>query len=113
MCSQTWRYLTEGVVSNTWLNQLVIPPDGLGGGPSQALRDWVVSNADKLIFTDNPRPVGGPTPDFGGFWNDFYTGIGAYDGTFAPGVYGNYDDNGNFILTKENLGNEGTEFSRM
>jgi len=50
MCSQTWRYLTEGVVSNTWLNQLVIPPDGLGGGPSQALRDWVVSNADKLIL---------------------------------------------------------------
>ena len=108
--SQTWRYLTEGVVSNTWLNQLVTPPEGLGGGPSQALRDWVVTNADKLIYTDNPRPIGGPTPDFGGYYNDFYTGIGAYDGTFAPGVYGNYDDNGNFILTKENLGNEGTEF---
>jgi len=108
--SQTWRYLTEGVVSNTWLNQLVIPPEGLGGDPSEALRDWVVANADKLIYTDNPRPVGGPTPDFGGYYNDFYTGIGAYDGIFAPGVYGNYDDNGNFILTKENLGNEGTEF---
>jgi TonB-linked SusC/RagA family outer membrane protein len=108
--SQTWRYLTEGVVSNTWLNQLVIPPDGLGGNPSNALRDWVVANADALIFTNNPRPVGGPTPDFGGYYNDFYTGIGAYDGTFAPGVYGYYDDSGNFILTKENLGNEGTEF---
>lgn len=108
--SQTWRYLTEGVVSNTWLNQLVTPPEGLGGGSSQALRDWVVSNADKLIYTDNPRPVGGPTPDFGGYYNEFYTGIGAYDGTFAPGVYGRYDDEGNFILIKENLGNEGTEF---
>lgn len=108
--SQTWRYLTEGVVSNTWLNQLVTPPDGLGGGPGDALRDWVVTNADELIYTNNPRPVGGPTPDFGGFWNDFYTGIGAYDGVFAPGVYGRYDDNGNFILIKENLGNEGTEF---
>jgi len=108
--SQTWRYLTEGVVSNTWLNQLVTPPDGLGGGPGDALRDWVVKNADALIYTNNPRPVGGPTPDFGGFWNDFYTGIGAYDGVFAPGVYGRYDDNGNFILIKENLGNEGTEF---
>lgn len=108
--SQTWRYLTEGVVSNTWLNQLVTPPDGLGGGPSEALRNWVVANADKLIYTDNPRPIGGPTPDFGGYYNDFYTGIGAYDGIFAPGVYGNYDDNGNFILSKENLGNEGTEF---
>lgn len=108
--SQTWRYLTEGVVSNTWLNQLVTPPDGLGGGPSQALRDWVVANADRLIYTNNPRPVGGPTPDFGGYWNDFFTGVGAYDGTFAPGVYGHYDGNGNFILDKENLGNEGTEF---
>ncbi|WP_352423343.1 SusC/RagA family TonB-linked outer membrane protein [Proteiniphilum sp.] len=108
--SQTWRYLTEGVVSNTWLNQLVTPPDGMGGAPSQALRDWVVANADRLIYTNNPRPVGGPTPDFGGFYNDFYTGIGAYDGVFAPGVYGRYDDSGNFILTKENLGNEGTEF---
>ena len=25
-------------------------------------------------------------------------------------MYGRYDDNGNFILIKENLGNEGTEF---
>lgn len=108
--SQTWRYLTEGVVSNTWLNQLVVPPDGIGGGPSDALRDWVVSNADRLIYTNNPRPVGGPTPDFGGFYNDFYTGIGANDGVFAPGVYGRYDDDGNFILIKENLGNDGTEF---
>lgn len=108
--SQTWRYLTEGVVSNTWLNQLVLPPDGMGGGPSDVLRDWVVANADRLIYTNNPRPIGGPTPDFGGFYNDFYTGIGAYDGTFAPGVYGKYDDDGNFILIKENLGNEGTEF---
>ncbi|MDR2816702.1 MAG: SusC/RagA family TonB-linked outer membrane protein [Proteiniphilum sp.] len=108
--SQTWRYLTEGVVSNTWLNQMVTPPEGLGGIPSKALRDWVVSNADRLIYTNNPRPVGGPTSDFGGYWNDFSTGIGAYDGTFAPGVYGRYDDNGNFILIKENLGNEGTEF---
>lgn len=108
--SQTWRYLTEGVVSNTWLNQLVTPPVGLGGSPGDALRDWVLTNADALIYTNNPRPVGGPTPDFGGFWNDFYTGVGAYDGVFAPGVYGRYDDNGNFILIKENLGNEGTEF---
>ena len=59
--SQTWRYLTEGVVSNTWLNQLIAPPEGLGGNPSQALRDWVVANADNLIYTDNPRPIGGPT----------------------------------------------------
>lgn len=107
--SQTWRYMTESVVSNTWLNQLVTPPDGLGGQTSQALRDWVVANADQLIFTNNPRPVGGATAEDGGFYNDYYTGIGASDGIFAPGVYGHYDDNGKFILEKENLGGPGTE----
>ena len=107
--SQTWRYLTEGVVSNTWLDQLVTPPEGLGGEGSQELRDWVVSNGDRLIFSDNPRPVGGPTSDFGGFYNDFFTGVGASDGVFAPGVYGHYE-NGSFVLEKENLGNTGTEF---
>ncbi len=107
--SQTWRYLTESVVSNTWLNQLVAPPDGLGGQPSQAMRDWVVANADQLIFTNNPRPVGGATIEEGGYYTDYYTGIGAYDGIFAPGVYGTYDENGKFILEKESLGNPGTE----
>lgn len=107
--SQTWRYLTEGVLSKTWLNQLVTPPEGMGGQPSQALRDWVVANADQLIYTNNPRPVGGVTKEDGGFYTDYYTGVGAFDGIFAPGVYGKYDDAGNFILTKESLGNEGTE----
>lgn len=107
--SQTWRYLTEGVVSNTWLNELVTPPEGLGGEASQELRDWVVANGERLIFSDNPRPIGGPTTDFGGFYNDFYTGVGASDGVFAPGVYGHYE-NGKFVLEKENLGNAGTEF---
>jgi len=107
--SQTWRYLTESVVSNTWLNQMVAPPDGLGGQPSQELRDWVVANADQLIYTNNPRPVGGATQEDGGYYTDYYTGIGAYDGIFAPGVYGHYDDNGKFILEKESLGNPGTE----
>jgi len=107
--SQTWRYLTESVVSNTWLNQVVAPPDGMGGQPSQAMRDWVVANADQLIYSNNPRPVGGATKEDGGYYTDYYTGIGAYDGIFAPGVYGTYDANGNFILEKESLGGPGTE----
>ena len=107
--SQTWRYLTESVVSNTWLNQVVAPPDGLGGQTSQAMRDWVVANADQLIYTNNPRPVGGATKEDGGYYTDYYTGIGAYDGIVAPGVYGHYDDNGKFILEKESLGGPGTE----
>ncbi len=107
--SQTWRYLTESAVSNTWLKQLVTPPNGMGEQPSQAMRDWVVANADRLIYSNNPRPVGGVTKEDGGYYTDYYTGIGAFDGIFAPGVYGSYDDKGNFILEKENLGGPGTE----
>ncbi len=107
--SQTWRYMTESVVSNTWLEQVVSPPDGMGGQPSQAMRDWVVANADQLIYTNNPRPVGGATKEDGGYLTDYYTGIQAYDGIFAPGVYGTYDENGKFILEKESLGGPGTE----
>ncbi len=107
--SQSWRYLTESVISNTWLKEMVTPPEGLGGQPSQELRNWVVANADRLIYTNSPHPVGGPTSEYGGFYTDYYTGIGTHDGIFAPGVYGHYDDGGNFILEKENLGGEGTE----
>jgi len=105
--SQTYRYFTEGVITQTWLDQLVNPGE-LGGKTSQALRDWVVANADKLIFTNNPRPVGGPTPEYGGFPEN-YSGYTVYDGTFAPGVMGHYDAGGKFILEHENLGNIGTE----
>lgn len=106
--SQTYRYLSESVVTQTWLDQLVNPGD-LGGGPSQALRDWVVANEDELLLGDNLKPVGGPTPDYGGFPESF-SGVTVHDGTFAPGVMGHYDDNGKFILDHENLGNEGTVF---
>lgn len=106
--SQTYRYLSESVVTQTWLNELVHPGD-LGGAPSQALRDWVVANADELLLSDRLRPVGGPTPEYGGFPESF-SGVTVYDGTFAPGVMGSYDENGNFILEQENLGNEGTAF---
>jgi TonB-linked SusC/RagA family outer membrane protein len=106
--SQTYRYLSESVHTQTWLDQLVHPGE-LGGKPSQALRDWVVANADKLLLSDRLRPVGGPTPEYGGFPESF-SGVTVYDGTFAPGVIGHYDSNGKFVLEKENLGNEGTAF---
>jgi len=106
--SQTYRYLSESVMTKTWLDELVNPGD-LGGGPSQELRDWVVANADKLLLSDELHPVGGPTPDYGGFPESF-SGVTVHDGTFAPGVMGHYDDNGKFILEHENLGNDGTVF---
>jgi TonB-linked SusC/RagA family outer membrane protein len=106
--SQTYHYMTENVSTQTWLDELVHPGD-LGGGASQALRDWVIENEDQLLLGDNLRPVGGPTPDYGGFPESF-SGVTVYDGTFAPGVMGHYDDNGKFILEQENLGGDGTVF---
>ena len=106
--SQSFRYLSEDSISKAWLDALVHHGQ-LGGKASQALRDWVVANEDRLLLTDNPRPVGGPTPEFGGFPESF-SGVTVYDGTFAPGVIGYHDENGKFVLQQENLGGEGTIF---
>jgi len=106
--SQTSHYFNENVITQTWLDELVDPGD-LGGRASQELRDWVVANEDRLLLGDNLRPVGGPTPEYGGFPESF-SGYTVYDGTFAPGVMGTYDENGKFVLEQENLGNEGTIF---
>ncbi len=106
--SQTYRYLSESVLTQTWLDELVHPGD-LGGGASTELREWVIANEDKLLLSDRLRPVGGPTPEYGGF-PESYSGYTVYDGTFAPGVVGYYDDNGTFIVEQENLGGEGTAF---
>jgi outer membrane receptor protein involved in Fe transport len=106
--SQTYRYMSESVLTQTWLDELVHPGE-LGGAPSDALRDWVVAHADELIFSDRLRPVGGPTPEYGGFPESF-SGVTVYDGTFAPGVMGYYDADGKFVLERENLGGPGTVF---
>ncbi|MBS3771453.1 MAG: TonB-dependent receptor, partial [Bacteroidales bacterium] len=103
--SQTYRYYGNHAQTQTWLdNNLVHPGDrGLG----KELRDWVVANDDWLVKTEEMLLVGGPTPDYGGF-PEALSGITVYDGLFSPGVLGYHDDDGNFILVRENLGNEGT-----
>lgn len=106
--SQTWRYLSEDKENGAWLDEIV-NPGTLGGKASNELRNWVINNADKLLFTDRPVPVGGHTPEYGGF-PESYSGTTVYDGFFAPGVIGEYDEKGNFILKQENLGGEGTSF---
>ena len=106
--SQTYRYMSESLLTNSWLNELV-HPGNLGGAASNELRNWVLANKEELLLSDRLRPVGGPTPDYGGF-PESLSGSTVYDGTFAPGVIGYHDDDGNFILDKENLGNEGTTF---
>ena len=104
--SQTHRYMSENVLTQTWLDNLVHPGDL---GPGQELRDWVVENADRLLLSEDFRPIGGPTPQYGGFPESF-SGVTVYDGTFAPGVVGHHDANGNFILDHENLGGDETTF---
>ena len=106
--SQTYRYLSESVSTQTWLDQLVNPGQ-YGGGPSPELRQWVIDNADRLLLSDDLHPVGGPTPEYGGFPEGF-SGYTVYDGTFSPGVIGEYDENGKFILKRENLGGDETTF---
>lgn len=106
--SQTMRYLSEGMLTETWIDRLVHPGD-LGGKPSKELKEWVLANADEFIFSEYVRPIGGPTPEYGGFPESF-SGYTLYDATFAPGVMGTYDENGKFILEQENLGDEGTSF---
>ena len=108
--SGTWRRITDGIANEVWLEQMVNPGD-LGGAASQELRDWVVENEDQLLLAADGdlRPVGGPTPEYGGFPEGF-SGTTVYDASFAPGVLGHYDDDGKFVLERENLGDEGTVF---
>ncbi len=104
--SQTFRYFSESVVTQTWLDNLIHPGDL---GPGEELRNWVVANADEFLLAESLRPIGGPTREYGGFPESF-SGIEVHDATFAPGVVGYHDEDGNFILNHENLGGEGTTF---
>jgi hypothetical protein len=73
------------------------------------LKQWVLDNADELIFAEDKfTPIGG-TPGNGGF-PETKGGSVVYDGVFDAGVVGSYDANGNFILERENLGDVGTDF---
>lgn len=105
--SQTNRYFAEWGINGAWLEGLANPGE-LGGKFSDELRSWVIANADKLLFGPVPVPIGGPTPEYGGFPETF-SGMVVYDGTLTPGVYGYHDENGKFILEKENLGGPGSE----
>lgn len=103
--SQTSRYLTEDGYSQQILDNLV--DSGIASaGPE--LKQWVLDNADQLIYGENFLSIGG-TPGNGGFAEDLGGSV-VYDGVFNAGVVGTHDENGNFILDYENLGEEGTNF---
>ncbi len=95
--SQTHRYMSEWKNSQDWLDQLIHP----GNRTGQELSDWLVANAATHI-TDGFNVVGGPTPEYGGFYEEFF---GVNDGVFIPGVTQNDDGTYN-----ENLGGPGTVF---
>ncbi len=101
--SGTWRRFVDGQINKDWLDQMVNPGE-LAGGPSPELKQWVLDNADRLLLGEKLRPVGGPTPESGGF-PESYSGVEVIDAVFIPGVI--IDENGEYI---ENLGEDGTEF---
>ncbi|MGB5555209.1 MAG: hypothetical protein WBM83_11165, partial [Flavobacteriaceae bacterium] len=103
--SQTSRYLVEDGYGQNVLDNLVNP--GIGqAGPE--LKQWVLDHADEFIYGENFLSIGGP-PGNGGFPEDL-GGRVVYDGIFNAGVVGEHDENGNFILDYENLGDVGTNF---
>ncbi|WP_201799472.1 SusC/RagA family TonB-linked outer membrane protein [Zobellia amurskyensis] len=103
--SQTSRYLVEDGYGQNVLDNLDNP--GIAeAGPE--LKQWVLDHADEYIYGENFHSIGGP-PGNGGFAEDL-GGRVVYDGIFNAGVVGEHDENGNFILDYENLGDVGTNF---
>lgn len=103
--SQTSRYMVEDGYGQQLLDNLVNP--GIAD-PGPELKQWVLDNSELLLDSEEFYPVGG-TPGEGGFPEE-WGGSVVYDGVFYPGVLGYHDENGNFILEKENLGEDGTIF---
>ena len=107
--SQTFRYMNDDQLTEYWANKTVTP--GVAGGPSDELRNWVVQNASTLITPERVYPIGGPTPETGGFPESSNMPFpGTKDGVFYPGVFGEMGSDGRFTLYQENLGNPGTIF---
>ena len=103
--SQTSRYMVEDGYGQQLLDNLVNP--GIAD-PGPELKQWVLDNSELLLDSEEFYPVGG-TPGEGGFPEE-WGGSVVYDGVFYPGVLGYHDENGNFILESENLGEDGTIF---
>ncbi|GAB3704724.1 SusC/RagA family TonB-linked outer membrane protein [Spirosoma flavus] len=104
--SQTYRYSESDLRSQRFLDNLINP----GGRTGDALRNWLVENADQYIkIQGNHFPiVGGPTAAYGGYPFEFGGKTYAY-GVFNPGVIAQYDAQGNITGYTENLGASGTK----
>lgn len=103
--SQTFRYGESDLHTQRWIDRTVKLNNMSGAEMAQYLRD----HADQYLSPDGEFfvVVGGPTADYGGLQHT-EDGITLNDGVFMPGVEGYYDDNGNFVMVKEHLGDTGT-----
>ncbi|WP_149275311.1 SusC/RagA family TonB-linked outer membrane protein [Pareuzebyella sediminis] len=105
--SQTHRYGESDMHTQRWLDKLH-NFNSVGDIPA-----YLRENADEFLSPDGEFYVlvGGPTAEDGGFPVE-EGGITLSDGVFMPGVQGDYDENGNFVATAENLGGPGTIYTR-
>ncbi|MEN8226747.1 MAG: SusC/RagA family TonB-linked outer membrane protein [Bacteroidota bacterium] len=105
--SQTFRYGESDLHTQRWLDK-ALDLTGVSDIPA-----YLKEHADEYLSADGEFfvVVGGPTAEYGGltFTED---GITLSDGVFMPGVEGDYDDNGNFVMTRENLGDANTPLIR-
>ncbi len=108
--SQTYRYGESDMHTQRWIDRTLKLNDMSGTEMAQYLKN----NADKYLSPDGEFfvVVGGPTKETGGLQHS-EDGITLNDGVFMPGVEGYYDDNGNFVAVRENLGDDGTPTIRF
>ncbi len=105
--SQTLRYGESDLHTKRWLDK-VHDLSNISDVPA-----YLKENSDQYLSPDGEFfvLVGGPSAEYGGmeFTED---GITLNDGVFMPGVEGYYDENDNFIMTRENLGDANTPLIR-
>lgn len=99
--SQTYRYAESNLATTRWLDKVHDLSD------VSDIPAYIKENADVFLSPNGEfyPLIGGPTAEYGGFPVD-----GLNDGVFLPGVMGDYDENGNFVATQENLGGPGTQY---
>jgi TonB-linked SusC/RagA family outer membrane protein len=107
--SQSIRYMESDYLTKRWIDKALKLNHLSGPEIAQYLRD----NAQRYLLPGGEYfvVVGGPTTATGGFPHT-EDGIALNDGQFFPGVEGKYDNNGNFVLVREHLGDAGTPFRR-
>ncbi|WP_286650216.1 SusC/RagA family TonB-linked outer membrane protein [Sphingobacterium hotanense] len=103
--SSTYRYGGSNWKSQHLLNSLI--PGG--NYSAEEIVALLKSDPGKYIIPSNGRfpLVGGLTQESGGY-KLVLDGVEAYDGAFIPGVIAEYDQSGNLIGYRENLGGAGT-----